>query len=203
MSIVGIVLFGYDGELFFGSEIVSECAGEDRGNGYPKECEGIERDARSLGNSKIHTVQIASDGMCYSVQIYRPFGRGEVAACVDYGAVDEQISDGGAICEQEVGNVGSNAQPQTVEGTGLETLTVDPYLISCAYIPYVRIYYEKIEQNGKCADSHYYCGALRVLGHGIQEKSEYRKGELIYKKLGYRRGVTFYNMKHSEPFKKY
>lgn len=186
ISVIGIVFFGYYREFFLSTEIISESAGGYGRNGYPEQSKGIERDSQSLGNSQIHTVQVASDGMRYGIQVYRPFGRGEVTVCVDYRAVDKQVTDGRAICENKVGNIGCNAQPQTVEGTGLKAFTVYSYLISCSYIPDVRINYKKVEQNGECADSRYYGRTLRILGYGIQQKPEYRKGELIYKKLGYR-----------------
>lgn len=200
ISVIYVLFFWDDGVLFLGSEEIAQTAGSNGRNGDDKERIGEEMNSHGLGDTEVGTVEVASHHMRDAVEVDRPLGRGELSVRIYRGAVDTQISDGGAYGEEVVGNICAETQPYSVEGAGLKSFSLYSDLISCSDIPYVCIYYEEIEDDGKCADSRYYNRILRILGNGVQEQSEYRQGELIYEKLGDGRGVILQKFKHGRPF---
>ena len=115
------MLFGYNGELLFCSEIVTQRAGYDGGNGYDKESEGIYIYIKSIRKSQKGSVQIASDGVRYSVEINSPFGGYELSVGIFNRMVYAQISDSGNYSDKIVGNIGENADPKSVQRTGLKS----------------------------------------------------------------------------------
>ena len=174
------MLFGNDGELFLGSEIVTEGTGGDGGNGDNEKGEGENVDLQCGGDSQEGSVQIASDGVGDSVEVYCPLGSGELSVGVSYGMVDEDISDGGSDCQNIVGDICRNADPDSVEGTGLKSFSLDADLILCSDIPHIGINYKKVKQYRESTDTCYDGITFRKLRNGEEEQTEYGQCKLVH-----------------------
>ena len=179
-SIVDIVLFGDDGELFLGSEVIAYGAGGYGGDRNNEKGEGKNVDLHRGGDSQEGSVQVTADGVGYAVKIYRPLGSGELSVCVFHGVVDAEIADGGSNSQNIVGDICRETDPDTVEGASLKSLSLDADLILCSDIPHIGIDYKKVKQYGECADAHYDGIAFRKLRNGVEEQTENGERKLVH-----------------------